>query len=188
MAIKIFIDQGHNPQNPNAGAEGGGLREQDVNYDVGMRLAELLRQNANFEVRLSRNTPDEILGTTTTESLQIRVEEANRWAADYFLSIHCNANNNTNISGSEAYVFRLYSQAYDWGRDLLTALHQSTGLTNRGVMTNPGLYVLRRTRMPAVLMELGYLSNPRDAALLRDDPQSFADGLYQGFLNYFGLN
>ena len=36
MAIKIFIDQGHNPENPNAGAEANGLREQDITYDVGM--------------------------------------------------------------------------------------------------------------------------------------------------------
>ena len=59
MAIKIFIDQGHNPQNPNAGAEGNGLREQDITYDTGLRLASLLRDNGNFEVRLSRNTPTE---------------------------------------------------------------------------------------------------------------------------------
>ena len=53
MAIKIFIDQGHNPQNPNAGAEANGVREQDVTYDVGVRLGNLLRANPNFEVRLS---------------------------------------------------------------------------------------------------------------------------------------
>ena len=45
MAIKIFIDQGHNPVNPNAGAEGNGLREQDITYSVGVILADLLRQN-----------------------------------------------------------------------------------------------------------------------------------------------
>lgn len=61
---KIFIDQGHNPQNPNAGAEANGVREQDVTYEVGIRLAELLRENPNFEVRLSRNSPTEQLGTS----------------------------------------------------------------------------------------------------------------------------
>lgn len=49
--IKIFIDQGHNPTNPNAGAEANGVREQDVTYEVGVRLADLLRANPNFEVR-----------------------------------------------------------------------------------------------------------------------------------------
>ena len=55
MAIKIFIDQGHNPTNPNAGAEGNGFLEQDINYEVGVRLGALLAENPDFEVKLSRN-------------------------------------------------------------------------------------------------------------------------------------
>lgn len=47
--IKVFIDQGHNPTNPNAGAEGSGLREQDLVYDIGIRLAELLNSDPEFE-------------------------------------------------------------------------------------------------------------------------------------------
>ena len=43
MATKIYIDQGHNPQNPNAGAEGNGLREQNIVYRIGIELAALLR-------------------------------------------------------------------------------------------------------------------------------------------------
>ena len=57
MAYKIFIDQGHNPVNPNAGAEFAGVREQDVNFDVGIRLAELLEEDPLFEVRLSQPAP-----------------------------------------------------------------------------------------------------------------------------------
>ena len=61
MAIKIYIDQGHNPSGPNTGAEGFGLKEQDITYQVGKELAELLRADDRFEVRLSRNTPEERL-------------------------------------------------------------------------------------------------------------------------------
>ena len=57
MAIKIFIDQGHNPSGPNAGAEGNGLREQDVTYIVGRYLYDLLEDNPDFLARLSRPTP-----------------------------------------------------------------------------------------------------------------------------------
>ena len=55
MAIKIFVDQGHNPSGPNTGAEGSGLLEQDVTYAVGVYLADLLRADPRFEVRLSRS-------------------------------------------------------------------------------------------------------------------------------------
>jgi hypothetical protein len=49
--MKIFIDQGHNPEGVNAGAEGNGLREQDINYQVGIYLAELLNENGQFETK-----------------------------------------------------------------------------------------------------------------------------------------
>ena len=186
--IKIFIDQGHNPTNPNAGAEANGLREQDITYDVGVRLANLLRANPNFDVRLSRNSPTEQLGTSNASSLAARVNAANSWGAQYFISLHCNASTNTAASGSEAYVYRLNSVAADLGEQLLIGLHNATGLDNRGVRANPSLYVLRRTAMPAVLMEMGYLTNTHDARLLSQDPQSFARGMYNGILTYFGLD
>ncbi len=184
---KIFVDQGHNPQNPNAGAEANGVREQDVTYEVGVRLAELLRANPHFEVRLSRNSPTEQLGTSNATSLAARVNAANSWGADYFISLHCNASTVTTASGSEAYVYRVGSAAYYLGEQILSGLHYATGLPNRGVRTNPGLYVLRRTTMPAVLVEMGYLTNPYDAELLSTDPQSFARGIYNGIVDYLNL-
>ena len=54
---KIYIDAGHNPSGFNTGAEGNGLREQDVTYEVAQDLATLLRRSGNYEVRLSRNSP-----------------------------------------------------------------------------------------------------------------------------------
>ena len=185
--IKIFVDQGHNPQNPNAGAEANGVREQDVTYEVGVRLAELLRANPNFEVRLSRNTPTEQLGTSNATSLAARVNAANGWPADYFISLHCNASTNTTASGSEVYVYSETSPAFPLGEAILVGLQNATGLRNRGMRINQGLYVLRRTTMPALLVEMGYLTNPEDARLLSTDPQSFARGIYNGMLSYFQL-
>lgn len=187
MAIKIFIDQGHNPQNPNAGAEANGVREQDVTYDIGVRLANLLRADPNFEVMLSRNTPEEQLGTSNATSLQARVYAANTWGADYFISLHCNASTNTAASGSEAYVYSEGTPAYQLGERILEGLNDMTGLPNRGMFIRPSLYVLRATSMPAVLVEMGYLTNLNDVYLLTNDPQSFARGIYRGIRLYFGL-
>lgn len=187
MPIKIFIDQGHNPENPNAGAEVNGIREQDINYEVGVRLAALLNADANFEARLSRNTPEEQLGTSTATSLQARVYEANSWGADFFISLHCNSSPVTTASGSEAYVYSADTPAYDMGLRILEGLNYSTGLPNRGVFVRPTLYVLRASAMPAVLVEMGYLTNPTDLQLLTTDPQSFARGIYNGILLYYGM-
>lgn len=187
MAIKIFIDQGHNPVNPNAGAEANGVREQDITYDVGVRLAALLNANPNFEARLSRNSPEEQLGTSTATSLQARVYGANSWGADFFISLHANASEITSASGSEAYVYRLEGPAYDMALRILEGLNYATGLPNRGVFARPTLYVLRATSMPAVLVEMGYITNSRDAYMMTYDPESFARGIYNGILLYYGL-
>lgn len=185
--MKLFIDQGHNPGNPNAGAEANGVREQDITYAVGIELADMLRSNSFFEVRLSRNSPTEALGTSNSTSLAARVDAANSWGADYFISLHCNYSENTAASGSEVYAYSITSPAYPMGEDILIGLHNYTGLPNRGMYLNPLLYVLRWTDMPAILVEMGYLTNLTDVALLSSDPRSFARGIYSGLLDFFGL-
>ena len=186
MSIKIYIDQGHNPVNPNAGAEGNGLREQDLVYTIGQELANRLRADPDFEVRLSRPTRDTLLGTTNATSLAARVSEANRWGADYFISLHTNAASSPSAGGSEAYVYARGTPAFGFAEDILTNLTNVTGLRDRGVQARPGLYVLRKTQMPATLVELGFITNPRDAALMRDEPGLFAEGIYRGIKEYVG--
>ncbi len=188
MAIKIYIDQGHNPLNPNAGAEGNGLREQDIVFQIGIELAELLRANGNFEVRLSRPTAETQIGTSNSTSLRLRVEDANTWGADYFISLHTNASSIPAATGSEAFAFSEPSAAFSLGEDILYWLNRTTGLRNRGMKTRSGLYVLRRTAMPAVLVELGFITNSQDAALMNNRPDLFAEGIYRGILEYTGLD
>lgn len=187
MAIKIYIDQGHNPVNPNAGAEGNGLREQDIVYTIGQSLARLLRANGNFSVRLSRPEPTTQLGTSNSSSLAARVNDANSWGADYFISLHTNASEQSTATGSEALVYSTNSTAASLASRILYWLNQITGLQNRGIVARPGLYVLRRTQMPAVLVELGFITNYYDATLMSTQPELFAQGVYYGILNYLGL-
>lgn len=183
MATKIYIDQGHNPQNPNAGAEGNGYREQDLVYVIGRMLADIL-QNYGFETRLSRKTPATQLGTSNATSLAARVNEANAWGADYFISLHTNASVNPAASGSEALVYSLSSPAHPLAESILEQLNLSTGLRDRGVVPRPGLYILKKTRMPAVLIELGFITNPNDASLMANSPQLFAQGVADGIVDY----
>ena len=112
MAIRVFIDQGHNPVNPNAGAEGNGYREQDIVYRVGVALNALLNADPNFTSRLSRTSPDVVLGVTNTDSLRLRVAGATAFGADLFLSIHTNAAASPTAGGSEALVFSVTTPAY----------------------------------------------------------------------------
>lgn len=188
MAIKIFIDQGHNPKNPNAGAEGNGYREQDLVYRVGVALAERLNDDPRFEARLSRNSPDEILGNSIAQSLSARVRAANEWGADWFISIHANASDITDATGGEAYVYSDSSPAFDFAKDILEGMTDAVGIPDRGVFARPTLYVLRATSMPAVLLETAFITTPSDALLLYENPRLFAEGIYNGILKYFGYS
>ena len=187
MAIKIYIDQGHNPVNPNAGAEGNGLREQNIVYRIGQELASLLRRSGNYEVRLSRPTAETQLGSSNASSLRARTTDANEWGADYFLSLHTNASELAAATGSEAFVFSLGDVSATLAADILRELQAATGLNNRGVFARPSLYVLKRTAMPAILLELGFISNARDARLMNENPALFAQGIYEGIVDFTGL-
>jgi N-acetylmuramoyl-L-alanine amidase len=84
-------------------------------------------------------------------------------------------------------VYTIPSVSEELGEDILIGLNQVTGLKNRGVKTRPGLYVLRKTNMPAVLVEIGFISNPNDANLMANSPQLFARGIYDGILDFLNL-
>ena len=186
MAIKIFIDQGHNPKNPNSGAEGNGFQEADLVYRIGIILRDMLNKNPEYEAITSRNSPDEILGTSNSTSLAARVNAANQWGADYFISLHANASANSSAMGSEAFVFSQTSKAAPLAESILKWLQYIVGTKSRGVFSRPGLYVLRRTQMPATLVELGFITNAEEARNMNENPGDYALGIYDGIINYFG--
>ena len=188
MAIKVYVDQGHNPRLFNTGAEGNGYFEQDITYRIGILLGNYLRENPAFEVRLSRPNEDTLLGSSNSGSLSARVLDANSWGADIFVSLHTNASVNPSANGSECLIYsNLAAEARALAVDILDQLTLITGLRDRGIVERPGLYVLRRTRMPAVVVEMGFITNPTDAYLLATSPDLFALGIYRGIARYAGV-
>ena len=187
MAIRVYIDQGHNPVNPNAGAEGNGYREQDIVYRIGRELYSILIADPRFSARLSRETPETVLGVSNADSLRLRVEGARAFDADLFLSLHTNASEIASATGTEAFVYARQGRAYGLAQDIVQSVTDVTGLPDRGTFVRSGLYVLRKTAMPAVLLEMGFITNPGDAALMNENPGLFAQGIYQGIKNYIGV-
>ena len=186
--IRIYIDQGHNPTSyHNAGASSGDLYEQDLTFSIGCLLAELLEADGRFDVRLSRPTATTVLGTDNPSSLEARVQGAKDFGADYFISLHTNSFTSDTANGIEVLVAEQEGTSYDFGNALLNGLVYSTNLRNRGMKLNPDLYVLKSATMPAALLEMGFITNSADAALLSQSPELFAQGIYEGILTYFAL-
>lgn len=182
---KIFIDPGHG--GPDPGAVGNGVTEEFVNLNVSLELARLLR-DAGFDVRLYRTTSDENVLENKNADLRSRAETANRWGADYFISIHTNSSQNTAAQGVEAYVYRLGTAAERLGQSIVNSVAENLGSRNRGVM-QANFAVLRRTNMPAVLVELGYLTNPTEALNLNSPAwqRAVAAAIFEGIVDYTGL-
>lgn len=179
----ICIDPGHNNFGADAGAEGNGLREQDLALDIALNLKLLLEYNG-FAVVLTREG-DFIKGPhqTVSQSLQARCNIANKAGADLFLSIHVNAGGGT---GTEVYALP-GGQAEKLAGILLYYLIQQVNWTDRGVKTNRNFYVLVNTKMPAVLTENGFIDNRNDAIKLSDPGfrKSLARAHAKGICDYY---
>ncbi|MCD8239605.1 MAG: N-acetylmuramoyl-L-alanine amidase [Clostridiales bacterium] len=174
--MKIFIDPGHGGQNP--GAVGiGGIKEAEINLDVALRLGEILASKG-YDIEYS-HTGDVTLG------LSERANQANNWGADYFISIHCNSNTDPQIGGTETFYYREGTTAMRFAETVNNALVAQINLRDIGIFAR-NLAVLRLTRMPAILVELAFVSNPEEAALLEtaDFCQSCAVGLANGIIEF----
>lgn len=167
--VKIYIDPGHGGSDP--GATGYGLREKDINLDIGKKMRDMLNDYENVTVRMSR-TGDK------TVSLSQRTRDANNWGADYYISIHINAGGGT---GFESFVYRnVSSRTSNYQRTIHNEIMKEIDLQNRG-MKKANFHVLRETRMPAILTENGFIDNRNDANKLKSS--SFRTALARGHVN-----
>ena len=91
-------------------------------------------------------------------------------------------------NGTEVLVYSSPSPSAALAEDVLREVTEITGFESRGVKLRPGLYVLRKTRMPAILVELGFISNPYEANFMANNPSLFAQGIYRGLLDYLSLS
>ena len=183
--MKIFIDAGHNPQGKDTGAEGFGLKEQDVAFHIAKRLSELL-DGAGADTKLSRSAITDVISYDLNTSLNARAAMANAINADLFLSIHCNSFALKTPSGTECHVYDKTSSVYGLAGEIVNSICESLKTKNRGVKISKGLAVLRKTKMPAILIETAFISNPSDAEKLRNT-EAFALAIFKAIKNHYGL-
>jgi len=155
--MRIIIDPGHGGKDP--GAVGNGLREADVNIKLAQYLEAELK--GKHQVVLTRRG-------NLFVSLPERTAFSNAVNADLFISLHCNSAANSQANGIETLCYSEKSRGFNYAHKVQQALVKGTGLTDRGVKIRSDLYVLRHTVAPAILIELGFISNPKDAAWLKN--------------------
>ncbi|MBU5450429.1 N-acetylmuramoyl-L-alanine amidase [Acetivibrio sp. MSJd-27] len=183
--IKIFIDPGHNYSGWDTGANGKNAREQDITFQVAYRLRDILRTNY-IEVKMSRNNLEDNLGSSVNSSLKARVDSANQWGADYFVSLHCNSYTTEAAKGTETLIISKGGKAEQLAYSINRNIVEQLGMYDRGVKEQ-NLYVLRNTNMPAVLVEMGFITNETDEWKLMNQQQEFANAIADGILGYLGI-
>jgi N-acetylmuramoyl-L-alanine amidase len=171
----VVIDPGHGGRDP--GAVGiGGIREKDIVLDVSFQVARLLEQQG-VQAVMSRTDDSEI-------DLEPRVSLAERLNATLFVSIHANAINMSrpDISGIETYY---YGSGLDLARTIHASILDGTGASDRRVR-QARFFVLRKTSMPSVLLEIGFVTGAEDAARLSDPAyrSQMAASIARGILLY----
>lgn len=148
--MRIFIDPGHGGRDP--GAVYQNLKEKDLTLAIAKRIEAQLYHHPKIEVALSRSIDE-------TLSLSMRVERAHAFKADLYLSIHINAGGG---HGFESYRYLTTSD-----KTMLYQQHMHQKIVNHLKVNDRGVkqgdfYVLRKTRMPAILTESYFIDHPSD--------------------------
>ena len=182
--MRVFLNPGHDLEyDSGAVSPVTGLRECDVAAAVG-ELVKGYLEAVGYEVRMWQS--DNLNWDSDYADRQdcSVCDCANQWPADIFLSIHCNSAGSTSAQGTETLVHNLGGRAERLADCIQRQIVDSLGTVDRGLKERPGLTVLRATDMPAVLVELGFISNEGDEALLRDRQDDFARAIARGVTDY----
>lgn len=182
--MKIVIDPGHGGRDP--GAIGpDGLREKDIALAISKRLVAHL--TPEIQAVLTRAS-DKHLGASKKADLAARARLANQAQANCFISIHCNSAGNSVATGIETFALGPGGQGEKLARFIQAELIRETELADRGVKF-ANFKVLRDTAMPAVLAELGFVSNPAEEKLLRNPiwQDKAAQAIAKGVRAYLGI-
>lgn len=173
---RVILDAGHGGED--SGAIGPmGLKEKQVTLDITRRLKSELEAQG-LEVFLTREDDYFV-------SLYQRMYLADRVEGDFFVSLHCNASPDRQLDGFEVYHFDISYSSIELARSIAVAMEDRLPLANRGVRS-ARFFVLREAKMPAVLVEIGYLSNRAQEASLEERfyRQDVAEAIAEGILAY----
>ena len=169
---RIALDAGHGGSDP--GAVYKGRQEKDDTLDLTLAVGDILKKNG-IDVYYTRTTDE-------YETPFKKATDANNSGADLFVSIHRNSSENPNqYSGVETLVYSDTGLKAEVARNIYNQL-EDAGFKNLGVDERKNLVVLKRTKMPAVLVEAGFINNDKDNYLFDEEFDSIAQAIADGIL------
>ena len=169
---RISLDAGHGGSDP--GAVYKGRQEKEDTLDLTLAVGDILKKNG-IDVYYTRTTDE-------YETPFKKATDANNSGADLFVSIHRNSSENPNqYSGVETLVYSDTGLKAEVARNINNQL-EDAGFKNLGVDERKNLVVLKRTKMPAVLVEAGFINNDKDNYLFDEEFDGIAQAIADGIL------
>ncbi len=179
----IVIDPGH------GGLDGGkvgvnGAEEKDINLKISLKIKELLNKEDVYVVMT--RTEDERLAENQVEDLKARVSLMNEEKPDLVVSIHQNSYHDESVHGAQVFYYTDSKESGCAAGIIQEALKEIDSENTKEAKPNRTYYILKKTEVPVVIAECGFLSNYEEAEKLADEEyqQMLAEAITKGVLQY----
>lgn len=177
--MKWYLDFSHGGKDP--GALGSkNTKESDTVLKIGMLVKSKLEKHS-----------EKVITTRESDSfysLEYRTNKANKNSCDYFISIHMNSSTNKTAKGTETWVYDSNSKIYNLAQNLSSNLSTNLKTPNRNVKESKKFFVLKNTKMPALIIEIDFISNPEIESLCVNESyiKNVADTIASTLLSFIG--
>lgn len=191
VAGRIYvIDPGHGGEDPGK-VGSGGVYEKDINLSVAKKLHAMIVQGGGQAILtrdqdVSLSSGQDTVRERKRADLAKRVEIAENTKADVFISLHCNAFPASRWSGAQTFYNPNITGSKELAEYIQEELAAHLGNTDRKAKTDNVSVIMKRATMPVVNVEMGFLSNPREAELLKDPAyqDKLAWAVYSGIVRF----
>lgn len=189
---KIIIDPGHGGIFPGKVGKND-LREKDINLEVAKKLVKFLNESGAMVI-MTRNTDRDLVDSNIAgrfllkqrSDLQNRVKLSKEYNADIFISIHCNSIPSERWSGAQTFYDPENKESEILAKTIQSELIKQLKNTKRQALIRRDTYLFENLEIPAVIIECGFLSNPKEAELLSQNEYQYrlAFAIYSGIVKY----
>lgn len=174
----IVVDAGHGGDHP--GTNRNGILEKDITLDIVLHLKELL-DNSDIKVYYTREDD-------SNPSFEQRVQLANQMNADYFVSVHINADEHSRTpNGTEVLYYTQDEKSKEFAEICTNQVSGTLNSRNRGISNGDSIYIIRNAKVPVALIEVGFISNNAEYKLLCSESykKKAAEGIYNAILEAY---
>ncbi|MDP4104681.1 MAG: N-acetylmuramoyl-L-alanine amidase CwlD [Bacillota bacterium] len=187
----ILIDPGHG--GPDGGAGDKKTLEKDISLPVSLKIRDYLQEQGALVI-MTRDSDKDLANPGTkgysrrkVEDLRERLKMINQNDIDLYVSVHLNAIPSARWSGAQTFYASQYMENAKAAKFIQDELRKNLGNTNRNAKPLNSVYILKNAKKPGVLVEIGFLSNPREKSLLKTNTyqNKVAESIYRGISRYF---